>query len=332
MNNLIQTYKADTCVPLKIAWEHGEVALEALARLRYPGRAIPPGMLPGVNSIGYWDTQTPQSWGLGWHRNEGLELTFLETGSVAFAVEGQPDVYLHPNDLTITRPWQMHRVGNPTVGVGRLYWIILDVTVRQPHQAWHWPDWIILSQQDREELTTMLRQNEQPVWPTHREIGHYFQAIGKAVEEDKAGSSESRLAILINELLLALLHLLKQGNIALDETLTKSMRSAELFLAELPLHLDKDWTLQNMAAYCGLGTTRFVHYCKKITNRTPMQHLNHLRLQAAAEMLTQYPDMNIHHIAYDCGFTSSQYFATAFKKQYGSSPKSFKIMKSERML
>lgn len=319
-----QQYEPDTCIPLKKAWSLGEVELEALTRLSYPGRAMPHHMLQGVNSIGYWDAKIQQNWGLDWHRNEGLELTFLETGFLAFAVEGQKDIFLHANDLTITRPWQMHKVGNPNIGVGRLYWIILDVDVRQPHQAWKWPDWIILSQKDLEELTTILRQNEQPVWHTHREICSCFQEIGKAVQEDDAGNCESKLTILINQLLLSILHMFRKGDILLNKALMESMRSAELFLAELPSYLYRNWTLQSMAEYCSLGTTRFVHYCKKITNMTPMQYLNHLRLLAAAEMLEKHPDMNIHHIAYDCGFTSSQYFATAFKKQYGSSPKSFR--------
>lgn len=319
-----QQYEADTCIPVKRAWNAGEIELKAFARLSYPGRPIPPHMLQGVNSIGYWDVHIQQNWGLDWHRNEGLELTFLETGTLAFAVEGQQDVLLHSNDLTITRPWQMHKVGNPNIGIGRLYCIILDVDVRQPHQRWKWPDWIILSQEDRKELTTILRQNEHPVWHTNQEVCGYFQKIGKAMEEDSAVNCESQLTILINELLLSILQMFRKGEILLDKTLIDSMRSVKLFLAELPLYLEKDWTLQSMAEHCSLGTTRFVRYCKQITNMTPMQYLNHLRLKAAVEMLAKHPDMNISHIGYHCGFTSIQYFATVFKRQYGSSPKAFR--------
>ena len=324
-NNMsFKQYEADTCIHLKRAWNAGEMELEALTRLSYPGRPMPNYMLQGVNSIGCWDVLIQQNWGLDWHRNEGLELTFLETGTLAFAVEGQQDVFLHANDLTITRPWQMHKVGNPNIGVGRLYWIILDVDVRQPHQTWKWPDWIILSQKDLEELTMILRQNEHPVWHTNQAVSGHFQKIGKAMKENDAGNCESQLTILINELLLSILQMFRKGEILLDKTLIDSMRSAKLFLAELPLHLEKDWTLQSMAEHCSLGTTRFVYYCKQITNMTPMQYLNHLRLKAAVEMLEKYPDMNISHIGYDCGFTTVQYFATVFKRQYGSSPKAFR--------
>ena len=319
-----QQYKADTCIPLKKAWSLGEVKLEALVRRDYPGRAMPHQMLSGVNSIGYWDAQAQQNWGLDWHRNEGVELTFLETGTLAFSVEGQTETLLHANGLTITRPWQKHKVGNPNIGLGRLYWIILDVGVRRPHQPWKWPDWIILSKKDLDELTMILRQNEQPVWYAQQKTCEYFCEIGKAVKEDNAGECDSRLKILINELLLNILNMFRKKEVLLDKTLTESMRSTELFLTDLPDNLDKHWTLESMAKYCGLGTTSFVYYCKKITNKSPLQYLNYIRLKAAAKMLEEYPDLNIQHIAYDCGYTSSQYFATAFKKQYGKSPKDYR--------
>ena len=103
-----------------------------------------PGTLSGLKTVGFWDADHDQAWGLDWHRNEGLELTFLETGTLAFSVDATR-CQLHPNDLTITRPWQPHRVGNPAVSAGRLHWLILDLGVRRPHQTWQWPKWLILT-------------------------------------------------------------------------------------------------------------------------------------------------------------------------------------------
>ena len=57
---------------------------------------------------------------------------------------------------------------------------------------------------------------------------------------------------------------------------------------------------------------------------TPMEYLNYLRLEKSSIMLKEHPEKNIQDIAFDCGYTSSQYFATQFKKQYGCSPKQYK--------
>jgi len=325
-SRVLQQYNQDSCIPLKEACRLGEIEFEALKRFSYPGYPMPNQMLPGVNSIGYWDALTEQKWGLDWHRNEGLELTFLETGSLFFSIGGQRSAVLRANDLTITRPWQLHKVGNPNVGIGRLYWLILDVNVRNSHQLWKWPDWIILSKKDVEDLTTVLRQNEQLVWHTNKKIQSCFREIGLIVKdsENEAKIYESQLIILINELLLNLLYAFRKEDALLDRKLTEGMRSAELFLSKLPSLLDRNWTLQSMAEQCSLGTTYFVHCCKKITNMTPMQYLNYHRLELAAEILTRHPEMSIADIAYDSGFTSSQYFATVFKKRYRTSPKSFR--------
>src|SRR5207249_3334840 len=113
-------------------------------------RKLPAGELCGIKSIGYWDALGPQTWGLPWHRNEGVEVTFLESGRLGFAVDGR-EYALQPDALTVTRPWQSHRVGNPLIGPGKLHWLILDVGVRRPNQAWRWPDWVMLKGADREE-------------------------------------------------------------------------------------------------------------------------------------------------------------------------------------
>ncbi len=267
-------YKADTCAPLKQAWKLGELDLVSLVRLDYPGKPMPEDMLKGVNSIGYWDAHMKQNWGLNWHRNEGIEITFLETGSLVFSTESLRNTTLMANGLTIMRPWQIHKLGNPNIDIGRLYWIILDVGVSQPHQKWRWPDWIVLSEKDLLDLTSMLRQNEQEIWYTNSKIADCFREIGRAVNGPNSKNFESELTILINNLLLNMLFLFRKGNIPLDKRLMESKRSVNIFLSELPAHLEDNWTLQSMAVHCDLGPTRFVHFCKTITNMTPLNYLN----------------------------------------------------------
>ena len=114
-----------------------------LGRGSYPGLPLPAPDLRELRSIGVWDARTAQHWGLGWHRNEGIELTYLAAGHLDFAVEDR-NVALEPGSFTIPRPWQKHRVGDPDVTASRLFWLILDVGVRRPNQAWRWPGWMLL--------------------------------------------------------------------------------------------------------------------------------------------------------------------------------------------
>lgn len=317
-------YAADACEPLVRAERAGAVRLRSLARFQYPGRRLPAGHLRGVCSVGYWDAPAPQGWGLDWHRNEGLELAFLESGRVAFAVEGHPPEILRPGALTITRPWQPHRVGDPHVGPGRLHWLILDVGVRHPNQPWRWPAWIVLTREDLAELTRLLRQQEVPVWAAGADIRQCFDGIARAIDARTAPPPCSRLSVLINELLVSLLELLRRHGPRLDESLTSSERTVEIFLGELARdasQLVRPWTVPAMAHQCGLGATAFTQYCRELTNETPLAHLNRLRLEHAAFLLRGRPDMPIKQIAAACGFATGQYFATAFRRHFGRSPR-----------
>ncbi len=319
-------FLADTCEPLVAARDRGEVRLEALVRGNYPGRALPRGMLPGVCSVGFWDALHPQKWGLDWHRNEGIEITFLERGSLSFGIAAE-NMELTPGSLTVTRPWQPHRVGNPHIGPSRLHWLILDVGVRRPNQPWRWPSWLVLAPDDLRRLTEMLRHNEHSVWPAVPEMRRCWEAIGRAVEEDVAGSSDSRLRVRINELFLMLAETLTRCKPKLDPSLTSAERTVGLFLTELrqnEAQRNHAWTLEEMAARCGLGVTHFVRLCHDITNRTPARYRRWCRIGAARDLLQQEPRLSITDIALSCGFSTAQYFATAFRREVGMSPADFR--------
>ena len=318
-----KVYFADTCEPLKAAAARNEVYLRGWARGNYPGTPLPPQILPQLRSIGLWDAARTQSWGLDLHCNEGLEFTYLARGKTAFEVDGQSWL-LRKGDLTITRPWQFHRVGNPHVGASRLIWLIVDVDVRRPNQPWQWPEWLICAPKDLNRLTDLLRHNEQPVWQADDEIAACFGKLDVLLEEQQPGESQSRLTLTINELLIALLSLFDRKHIPLDEHLSTTQRTVEIFLAELPKHLDEHWTLQGMAHECGLSRSQFSTYCKQITNLTPVEYLNSCRIELAARLLAERSALSVTEVAYACGFNSSQYFASVFRVYSGCTPSEYR--------
>ncbi|MEP1490335.1 MAG: AraC family transcriptional regulator [Algibacter sp.] len=315
-------YHADTCLPLIDAVKRNKLKFKALARHTYPGDRLDENTL-GLNSIGYWDADEPQDWGLDWHRNEGIEFHFLESGTMPYSQENK-EVTLTPNHLTITRPWEAHKVGNPNIGMGKLYWVIIDLGVRRPHQEWVWPDWITLTSGDLSRLTTILRQNERSIWKTDRRVGDCFKRINNAVNTDVKGSNASKIRLLVNYLLILLLDLLNTEDIVLNESLTDSSRSVQFFLNELEKNLSDDWTIELMSQSAGVGLTRFTHHCKKLTNLTPMRYLVLKRLELSKKILRENEHLTISEVAYMCGFTTSQYFSTVFKKHEKCAPNEYR--------
>ncbi|MGX1930949.1 AraC family transcriptional regulator [Flagellimonas sp. 2504JD4-2] len=322
-NNFYEIYKADRCKPLVEASgvKSKELEMYALGRLQYPGKFLNEDVLRDVFSIGYWDAKKSQSWGLNWHRNEGIEITYLASGSIGFSLGRKSSHVLKPGNLTVTRPWQLHKVGDPNVATSRLYWFIMDLGVNQPHQSWKWPDWIILSKNDLNFLTKVLRQNELPVWDTRGKLEKVFKEIGKCLVKSQGQVIlDSKLKILINEVLLLMLDVFREGKVKLDESLTINLRTVEIFLDHLRTDYERNWTLDEMALHCNLGITSLTKYFKQLTNLTPINYLNKVRLEAAAQYLHNRERTNVSSIGYDCGFSSSQYFATAFKRMYNLTP------------
>ena len=315
-------YHADTCLTLVDAVKRGKVKFRALARYTYPGERLSDDTM-GLSSVGYWDANEPQDWGLDWHRNEGLEIHFLESGSMPYAQEDKSTV-LEPGHLTITRPWEAHKVGRPVIGMGKFYWVIIDLGIRRPHQEWSWPDWIMLTESDLSRLTKILRQNEQWLWKGNAKIRECFCKIGSAVDEDVRGSNASKIRLLINELLLLVLEVLDSKHMVFNEALTDSSRSVKLFLNELEKNLSEAWTIERMAESAGVGLTRFTYHCRQLTNTTPMRYLAMKRLELAKTLLLEKPDLSVAEVAYSCGFATSQYFSTVFKKQEKCTPMDYR--------
>jgi AraC-like DNA-binding protein len=315
-----QLFHADSCEPLKQAVAAGTVQMAALGRRTYPGGRLPKNDLREVCLAGYWDAPCDQSWGLDWHRNEGLEFSFVEAGRVPFTIEGGRSVILEPGHLTITRPWQRHRVGNPNVPASRFHWLILDVGVRSPDQAWIWPPWLLYPRAALQRLARILRQNEHPVWRANEDIARCFRKLGKAASLGATNPETiARLKIFINEFIIALAEMFEQRKPP-DENLPDAANAIRHFLNGLPGRLDEPWTLESMAKKCGLGRSRFAAHCRLITNVSPVEYLIRCRVDAAAKLIVKRPEMNITDVAFACGFQSSQYFATVFRRRLKCSP------------
>jgi AraC family L-rhamnose operon regulatory protein RhaS len=320
-------YQIDTCEPQVRAVQEGKITLHALTKGHYPGVKLSPDVMPGLNSIGFWDGAGAQDWGLDEHRNEGVEISLLETGKMGFAVDKRP-YDLVPGSLTITRPWQLHKLGDPNIGPGRLHWLILDVRVRRPNQDWRWPDWLMLTPRDLAELTRKLRHNEMPVWKSTPEITQTFQRISHCILDWNQPHTISRMIINLNQLLIGILSALTAQQTGENLGLTSRRRTVELFLkdlAENPVSTQELWTLDLMAKQCGMGVTAFSKYARELVNTGPTEFLNQCRLQHAARQLRERPGVSVTEVAFRNGFNSSQYFATCFRRRFKMSPSQFAL-------
>jgi AraC-like DNA-binding protein len=322
-------YEIDRCEPQNRAILTGKILFHALTKGHYPGTPVPENVLSGLSSIGHWDAGSVQDWGEEPHRNEGVEIVYLETGSLVFIADGK-QYTLRAGQFTLTRPWQLHKLGAPNIGPGRVHWLILDVGVRRPHQNWRWPEWIVLAKNDLAELTRKLRHNENPVWNATPALSQAFRDTARTVEMWDKPYAVSRLATHLNQLFLSILDALTEQQVQETPHLTSHQRTVELFLQELktnPALCRELWTIDRMAEHCGMGVTAFSKYSRELVNSGPVEYLNQCRLEFAARQLQEQPSLSITEIAYQNGFNASQYFATRFRQRFSCSPREYRSQK-----
>ena len=95
------------------------------------------------------------------------------------------------------------------------------------------------------------------------------------------------------------------------------------FLASLPGRCEQPWSLDDMAAACGMGRSRFSTYAMDIAGESPVSYLNRLRIRKADDLLIT-TGQNITDIAFDCGFNSSQYFSRVYHAYRNESPRAYR--------
>lgn len=82
---------------------------------------------------------------------------------------------------------------------------------------------------------------------------------------------------------------------------------------------DQPLTLGDLAAAAGLTPNYFCRFFQKITNRSPIDYLNHYRIEAACIRLARSGE-SITEIALATGFNDISYFIKTFRKYKGISP------------
>lgn len=85
-------------------------------------------------------------------------------------------------------------------------------------------------------------------------------------------------------------------------------------------HLQTDVKSEDLAALAGLSPACFHVHFKRVTGSSPKDYWLRMRVQRAAGRLREIPELTITEVAHEFGFSSSQYFATVFRRYLGISP------------
>ncbi len=96
----------------------------------------------------------------------------------------------------------------------------------------------------------------------------------------------------------------------------------------IEMNIDGDLSLDLLSGVAGFSSFHFHRIFKAVVNEPLNKYIQRIRLEKAANQLSYYPGKSITDIAFDCGFSSSQFFARLFKEYFNQKPSEWRIEKN----
>ena len=89
-----------------------------------------------------------------------------------------------------------------------------------------------------------------------------------------------------------------------------------------------DHTVESLAEAASMSRSAFAERFAAAFDRTPINLVNHVRMQRAAQLLQQGDALSVDEVADRVGFSSRSHFSRAFKKHTGVAPAEFRARES----
>jgi len=225
---------------------------------------------------------------------------------------------LYPGDLAIVLPHQSLQGEKDFLDIGTLFWIQIKVECDAANKYFSLKPWSGLTESESLTICRIQQLSKTAVLVRMKDAHTILQSMRTELYEQQIGY-KTRVNQLIDELLI---------RIARQSTHQNNLQRdfPQVFVkleGALRQNLAHQWTVEEMAAMVGLGTTAFSEKVKNYTGFSPLNYLINIRISEAIKLLRK-PDINVTSVALDTGFYSSQHFATTFKKLTGYTPGEFR--------
>jgi AraC-like DNA-binding protein len=246
-----------------------------------------------------------------------LRLYYVVDGKFEWVIDGQHHI-LYPGDLAVILPGKIFGGEKDFLDIGTVSWLHIRLEQLEQNGKMIIGKWSSISANESRTIGKILMLNNSPVLSKLKEAGTILQAMQQEIQNQEIGYA-TRFNQLTDELFILIARqLTKQNNSRRD--FPQTFMKLEQTLRD---NLSHQWTVEEMAALVGLGTTAFSEKVKSYTGFSPLNYLINIRISEAIKLLKR-KDVNVTDIALDIGFYSSQHFATTFKKLTGYTPSEFR--------
>lgn len=243
------------------------------------------------------------------HRHPGaMEICYLVSGEQSWQRKGIT-YHLRGNHVFWTAPGEPHRGGAPFHGKGLIYWFQLRLPGRGK-------GFLALSPKESRPVIQALRTLPQRHFIGDKRLKTIFEEIHSIV----TGPAFPLRKLQIHNRLLEWLTLVIEC--ARSNPAAGPDRSILRVLEEIDSRIGTLQSVKELAGVARLSVSHFHAKFRRQTGISPAEYLMRQKVERAKEILAS-GDHSVTETAHRLGFSSSQYFATVFRKFVRRPPRSF---------
>ncbi len=237
-----------------------------------------------------------------------LEICYLASGQQTYLIEGE-QVDVTGGDVFVTFPQERHSTGGMPQGKGLLFWTLVRVPSRdQPFLSLPPEEgWLIL---DR--LLHLPRRCFRGGKAVERTLHRLFTAYDRR-------DDPLRVVSVRNLLIRFFLDVLEASRGA-ERDLSQLINRVKQFIDH---NLDQPLSVTSLAQQAELSKSRFKSRFKAETGLSPADYVMRKKIERAQALLLG-DNYTVTAVAMTLGFSTTQYFATVFKRYTGQTPSGFR--------
>lgn len=276
-----------------------------------------PASVPGLIHVGYDVFADAKPAGLREHAHAGAyEVCWIRRGSLRWQVGGR-FFAVGPGDLFLAMPDERHGGRNGVMDRCELFWASFRLDLRRGSCG--------LAARECVAVDRGLRASPRRVCAGSAAVAsHFVRLLGALADPGPLAAAVARSSMAL--LLATVRTAYAEGAGVEGRRCSPRIEQAKAWLAE---HRAQPFTMDAVAAAVGLGAGQFRAVFRAETGFSPQEHLNQLRMELARDLLRD-ARRTITEVALACGFATSQYFATAFRRATGCTPGSWRRTGGDR--
>lgn len=256
------------------------------------------------------------------HKNKGMEITYIEKGLLEWMVEGEIEK-VEPGSVFFTLPWQIHGSLLPKEPDNLVWHVLfhLELDYSEPQDVFSFSEELGFAPAEMSIISETFASSNQHCFPATPFIRSSMPALINELQSEHA-LREAHAKTLLRAIIVELKRIIS-GRALNGENRTVTEQKVQDLIANFASTCGEPWTLSLMADYCGIKRTQLGKIFLRLTGISPAEYLFRIRIERAKTLLRR-TNLKVIDIAFECGYSSSQYFANTFRQAVGITPTEYR--------